>query len=161
MTNEMRLLKDRIATRLNDCLCEMKPGYDDSIVGFNEAWDIVRKTIDEPAPKPALPRISKLVGTDPRDLLEQIIDAANAVSHARQVLQASSPHASDYDPMAPRGERHQDAMDRHVARLAKLDDVLAELRVIGEHVSDSIPAIGGVADPGEHEHFESCDGERG
>jgi hypothetical protein len=39
--NEERIY-DRISTRLNDYLCEMKPGYDDSIVGFNEAWDIVR-----------------------------------------------------------------------------------------------------------------------
>jgi hypothetical protein len=38
-----RDLKDRIDTRLNACLCEMKEGYDDSIVGFNEAWDIVRE----------------------------------------------------------------------------------------------------------------------
>lgn len=36
-------LKDRIDTRLNDVLCEMKAGYDDSIVGFNEAWEEVRK----------------------------------------------------------------------------------------------------------------------
>jgi len=40
---ELKRLKDRIDTRLNDCLCEMEPDYDDSIVGFNEAWDIVRK----------------------------------------------------------------------------------------------------------------------
>src|SRR6266567_8188824 len=31
----------RIDARLNDYLCEMRPGYDDSIVGFNQAWDIV------------------------------------------------------------------------------------------------------------------------
>jgi hypothetical protein len=40
-------VKDRIDTRLNDYLCEMKPNYDDSIVGFNEAWDIVRKIFAE------------------------------------------------------------------------------------------------------------------
>lgn len=34
-------IKFRIDTRLNDVLCEMQPNYDDSIVGFNEAWDIV------------------------------------------------------------------------------------------------------------------------
>ncbi len=36
-------LKEQIDARLNDHLCEMKEGYDDSIVGFNEAWDIVRE----------------------------------------------------------------------------------------------------------------------
>lgn len=41
-------LKFRIDTRLNDWLCEMKPDYDDSIVGFNEAWDIVRKVFAAP-----------------------------------------------------------------------------------------------------------------
>ena len=40
-------LKDRIDGRLNDYLCEMKPDYDDSITGFNEAWDIVRKAFAE------------------------------------------------------------------------------------------------------------------
>lgn len=39
----IRALKDRIDTCLNDYLCEMKPGYDDSIVGFNEAWGVVSK----------------------------------------------------------------------------------------------------------------------
>ncbi len=35
-------ISERIGTRLNNHLCEMKEGYDDSITGFNEAWDIVR-----------------------------------------------------------------------------------------------------------------------
>ena len=43
---DLTRIKDQIDTRLNDCLCEMKPGYDDSVVGFNEAWDIVRKVFD-------------------------------------------------------------------------------------------------------------------
>ena len=44
---EIARLKNSIDTRLNDWLCEMKPDYDDSIVGFNEAWDIVRKAFKE------------------------------------------------------------------------------------------------------------------
>ncbi|SDQ98419.1 hypothetical protein SAMN05519103_00306 [Rhizobiales bacterium GAS113] len=43
----LRHLKDRLDTRLNNHLCEMKEGYDDSVVGFNEAWDIVRKAFAE------------------------------------------------------------------------------------------------------------------
>ncbi len=39
--------KGSINSRLNDHLCEMKEGFDDSIVGFNEAWDIVRAALDE------------------------------------------------------------------------------------------------------------------
>lgn len=45
----MRHLKQRIDYCLNDHLCEMKEGYDDSISGFNDAWDIVRKIFEESA----------------------------------------------------------------------------------------------------------------
>jgi hypothetical protein len=40
-------MKDRLDLILNNHLCEMKPDYDDSIVGFNEAWDIMRKSFAE------------------------------------------------------------------------------------------------------------------
>ena len=40
-------LKNKIDCRLNDYLCEMKPNYDDSITGFNEAWNIVRAVFKE------------------------------------------------------------------------------------------------------------------
>lgn len=43
----MRELRNRISTRLNNRLCEMQEGMDDSVVGFNEAWDIVRAAFDE------------------------------------------------------------------------------------------------------------------
>lgn len=39
-------LRSRLDGNLNDYLCEMKPDYDDSITGFNEAWDVMRKTFD-------------------------------------------------------------------------------------------------------------------
>jgi hypothetical protein len=44
---EMTRLKDRIDHRLNNHLCEMKEGYDDSITGFNEAWTIVSRAFGE------------------------------------------------------------------------------------------------------------------
>jgi len=40
-------LKARIDSRLDNYLCEMKSGYDDSITGFNECWDLVRKAFVE------------------------------------------------------------------------------------------------------------------
>lgn len=43
----LRQLKDSIDTRINNLLCETKPGCDDSIVGINDAWDVVRKACDE------------------------------------------------------------------------------------------------------------------
>lgn len=42
-------LRRRLDIRMNNHLIEMKPGYDDSIVGFNEAWDVVRGLLDEMA----------------------------------------------------------------------------------------------------------------
>jgi hypothetical protein len=44
---DIDVLKRRIDTRLNDHLIEMRPDYDDSITGFNEAWDIVRRAFAE------------------------------------------------------------------------------------------------------------------
>ena len=46
-TLELRELRARLSGRLNDVLCEMKPDYDDSIVGFNEAWDVMRKFFED------------------------------------------------------------------------------------------------------------------
>ena len=40
-------IKSRIDMRMNDHLGGMKPDHDDSITGFNEAWDIVRDTFAE------------------------------------------------------------------------------------------------------------------
>jgi len=40
-------LRWKLETRLNNCLYEMKPNYDDSITGFNEAWDVMRKLFEE------------------------------------------------------------------------------------------------------------------
>ena len=43
---ELRTLKVELSDRLNNYLVEMKPGYDDSITGFNEAWDVMGKFFD-------------------------------------------------------------------------------------------------------------------
>lgn len=43
-------LKYAVDARLNDRLCEMKEGYDDSIVGFNEAWNVVSETFAQRFP---------------------------------------------------------------------------------------------------------------
>jgi len=46
MRKERNEFRARISHRLNDHLCQMTEGMDDSIVGFNEAWDIVRDAFD-------------------------------------------------------------------------------------------------------------------
>ena len=43
----LALLKSVIENRLNNYLCDMKPNHDDSICGFNDAWDIVREAFNE------------------------------------------------------------------------------------------------------------------
>ncbi len=43
----MAHFRKRLDIRLNDYLCEMKPNHDDSIVGFNEAWGIVKKMFED------------------------------------------------------------------------------------------------------------------
>lgn len=53
---QMRRLKYAIDHHLNDALCEMKPDYDDSMTGFNEAWDIVRKLFADPRFSATLPQ---------------------------------------------------------------------------------------------------------
>lgn len=47
--SDLTRIKERINLRLNNALVEMKEGWDDSIVGFNAAWDIVRAIFDEEA----------------------------------------------------------------------------------------------------------------
>lgn len=44
---ELTRLKNRFDTIFNNVLCDMKPGWDDSIEGFNKAWDIARDIFKE------------------------------------------------------------------------------------------------------------------
>lgn len=44
---ELRKLRGALSDRLNNHLIEMKEGYDDSITGFNEAWDVMGEFFDE------------------------------------------------------------------------------------------------------------------
>lgn len=46
-TAELLRLKNRVDTILNNVLCDIRPGWDDSIEGFNKAWDIVRDIFQE------------------------------------------------------------------------------------------------------------------
>jgi hypothetical protein len=56
LREEIRVLKSSIDIRLNNRLIEMKPEWDDSITGFNEAWDIVRKAFADRAALQPSPR---------------------------------------------------------------------------------------------------------
>lgn len=47
LTAELLRLKNRFDTIFNNVLCDMKPGWDDSIEGFNKAWGVAREIFDE------------------------------------------------------------------------------------------------------------------
>lgn len=44
---ELEQLKARFDRILDNVLDEMRPGWDDSVVGFNKAWDIIRDIMNE------------------------------------------------------------------------------------------------------------------
>jgi hypothetical protein len=75
--------------------------------------------------------IVHLNGTSREALLQGYIDCVNAVSHAIDVVRKNAPNARDYYL----GAGWPAAQTEHEARLEKLEAVLAELRVIGEHVA--------------------------
>lgn len=74
-----------------------------------------------------------LAGSSPCALLEQYIDSANALSHALDVLRKNGPSARDYFMHRPPNS-FAAALREHADRIHKLDEVLTEIRTIGEHV---------------------------
>lgn len=44
---ELLRIKNRFDTIFNNVLCDMKPGWDDSVEGFNKAWDVAREIFAE------------------------------------------------------------------------------------------------------------------
>lgn len=44
---ELQHLKDRFDRIFNSVLCDMRPGWDDSIEGFNKAWDVAHDILDD------------------------------------------------------------------------------------------------------------------
>ena len=75
-------------------------------------------------------------------LLEQVCDAANAVSNALGNLCESTPNARDYYPQG--NEAFYKARDEHDARCAKLREVRDELRTLAEEISNAIDAREGA-----------------
>ncbi len=55
---ELRNLKVALNDRLNNYLCELKPNQDDSITGFNEAWEVMGKFFDDKIAQLSPPHVS-------------------------------------------------------------------------------------------------------
>ena len=47
LETELLRIKNRFDTIFNNVLCDMKPGWDDSIEGFNKAWGVARDIFEE------------------------------------------------------------------------------------------------------------------
>lgn len=45
--DDIKRLKERIDTIFNNVLCDMEPNWDDSIHGFNKAWDVIRDILSD------------------------------------------------------------------------------------------------------------------
>jgi hypothetical protein len=90
-------VKNSIDSRMNDALCEMKPDYDDSITGFDEAWDISRRTFKE-AINVLIPEPRSADG-EPHAVTVSLEDMAALLAAARVVRQLQS--LSDTSEGAP------------------------------------------------------------
>jgi len=75
-----------------------------------------------------------LNGTSKEALLQLNMNAASAVLAAIRALTEAHPNARDFYVQGPGA--YKQAVDEHVARLDKLQDVLEELSELTEAISD-------------------------
>lgn len=74
-----------------------------------------------------LPIVSKLTGTDPKDLLRDYLDAKLSLDYALTKMTAVWPHGRDYQ-----GGDINAAMREHGDRCNKIRQVIAEIETIAE-----------------------------
>lgn len=80
-----------------------------------------------------LPRVN-LNGTTGKALLELNLAVVQRLRDAITALLEACPHGRDYQTMAPGA--HREALEDHRARVASLQDVLAEVEEIVDHLVD-------------------------
>jgi hypothetical protein len=73
-----------------------------------------------------------LNGTSKDRLLEDIEKAYAAINDAQQALRNAAPNGRDYYPQGP--DVICTALNEHLARQQKLQDVLLELQDLAEHI---------------------------
>lgn len=125
----LQQLKASIDTRINNLLCETRPGHDDSVVGINEAWDVVRKAFDE-----YIARSAAAGAVDPdRRCDSNLVDAGgnciacNAIQgeacHAPAAAAAMTPTIAELDAQLRETKRPPlDFFEEEIARLRGRDD---------------------------------------
>jgi len=82
-----------------------------------------------------LPQIN-INGTAKSDLLEQQVEAMEAIRAAVEAVQASCPNGRDYTPQgSPAAQAaFQRAISEHCDRITRLQAVLKEIETIAEHL---------------------------
>ena len=80
-----------------------------------------------------IPHINKLSGTDPHDLLNDYLEAKNAIEEAISALSGVWPNGRDYQ-----GGCIRTAMHEHAERCKALRQVVAELQTIAEGIMNQI-----------------------
>jgi hypothetical protein len=73
---DLARIKEHIDIRLNNALVGMKEGWDDSVVGFNAAWDIVRSVFNETPPGAPEKKTDETTDSTRTAALEAVAEAA-------------------------------------------------------------------------------------
>jgi len=75
-------------------------------------------------------------GTSPDVLFDQVIDAADAVRHAIDAVDAAGPNGRDYYLQG--GSAFRVAAEEHASRIHRLASVLQELEQSAEYLADYV-----------------------
>ena len=75
-------------------------------------------------------------GTTPKELLQQQVDAMQALIRAIEKLRAAAPHARDYQTAAPGA--FCVAQQEHTDRIKRIESVTRELDQIAQHLFNSV-----------------------
>ena len=89
-------LRDGIDARLNNYLCGMTPNYDDSITGFNEAWDEVRKSFARALATPT-PAADAVRAQASASLANHILDERERAEWFKKELAAANSKISEME----------------------------------------------------------------
>lgn len=73
-----------------------------------------------------------LNGTSRERLLEDLNEAYYALGQAMSVLRVVTPNGRDYYPQGP--QAYDEALDEHLARLGKIEEVRKELETLMEAI---------------------------
>lgn len=80
----------------------------------------------------AIPTIH-MNGTSRKELLDQMVNAINAIETAMEALQKACPNGRDYYPQGP--EAIQEALRQHANRQHNLHATMTEVREIAEAIA--------------------------